>query len=118
MSDAVDACTVIRLNRNHKAIVANRDQLILDRFARLAHQAFECARYARAQFVNFVSYARELRAGAIVEFAVRQNLVCNARTQAAQLDRQISDQTPQAPASCRARRESKRAPTSRDPTTI
>ena len=44
---------------------------------------------------SFVSYARELRAGAIVEFAAGQNLVCDTSTQATQIHRQLLHQTPQ-----------------------
>ena len=89
MGHAVDSRTMVGFNGNYKTIVADRYQLILDRFFRFAHQAFERARDARSQSADFVAKLGQLRAGAIVDLSVRQNLVGNACAQTAQIHRKI-----------------------------
>src|SRR6266545_270153 len=95
MGHAVDAPAVVSFDGNHESIVANSDQLVLDRFARLAHHAFQGAGYARAEYRDLVSNARQFGTGAIIYFPSWQNLVCDASAEAAQLNRKTFYQTPQ-----------------------
>src|SRR5882672_8968555 len=94
MSHAADPRPMIRLDWNDEAIVANGDQLILDGFAGLAHQTFQSPGYARTQPGDLVTYTRQLRTGAVIQFACGQDLVRDARAEAAQLDRQTGYKTP------------------------
>ena len=55
MRDPCDASAMVRLDRNHETIVAHRDQFILNRFRRPAHQAFERAGYARTHGRDLVT---------------------------------------------------------------
>ena len=110
MRYAVNAGSMIGFNRNHKSVVADSDQFILDGFSRFAHHAFKRARNAGAQDDDLVTDARQLGTGAIIQLARRQNLICDTRAQPAQIDWQASNQIPKHRATCRARQESTPAP--------
>src|SRR6185295_2727497 len=95
MGHALDTSAMIGLNRNHKTIVAYRDELILNRFRGSAHQAFERACDARPQNVDLVTNTRQLRARTIVKLSARQDLVrytCDKRVEIAW---QVFHQLPQ-----------------------
>ena len=95
MRHALHAAAMICFHRNHKTIVANRHELVLNCFRRTAHQALKRARDARAQRRDVVTNLREFRTRAIVEFSGRQNLVADSRHETVQIAWQALDQLPQ-----------------------
>jgi hypothetical protein len=95
MRNTLNSASMIGFNRNDKTIVADRNEFILNRFSGPAHQSFERSRDPRTQHVNLMTDAREFRTGAIVEFAARQDLVCDARHQTVEIAWQIFHQLPQ-----------------------
>src|ERR1043166_1434559 len=86
---------MIRLDRNHKTIVTNRDEFVLNRFCRTTHQSFKRTRDARAQGRDLMTNLCWPRTGTIVEFARRQDLVSDASDDAVQISRQVFNQLPQ-----------------------
>src|SRR6185369_7228460 len=95
MRHALNTPAMIGLHWNDETIVADRDELVLNRFGRTAHQSFKRARDARTEDVDLVTNVRQLRARAIVDLSARQNFIRDARDQRVELTRQILDQLPQ-----------------------
>jgi hypothetical protein len=92
--DALNASAMIGFYRNDEAIVADRYEFVLNRFRRSAHQSFQRTRDTRAQHIDLVTNSSQFRTGAIVEFTIWKNLVCDARDEGIQLTWQILDQSP------------------------
>src|SRR6185295_698342 len=95
MGHALNAPAMVRFDWNHETIVADRDELILDRFRRTTHQSFERARDTRTQHRDLVTNTRELRTRTIVELSARQNFVRDARNECVEIAWQVFYQLPQ-----------------------
>src|SRR5262245_20676944 len=89
MRDALHAPTMIRFDGNDETVVADSYEFILNRLSRPAHQSFKRTRDARAQHIDLVTNGGQLRTRAIVEFAVRLNLVSDTRHHGVQFAWQI-----------------------------
>src|SRR5687768_1435660 len=95
MGHALDPAAMIGFHRDHKTIVADRNELILNRFRGSAHQTFERTRDARAQYVDLMTNTRQFRARAIVKLSTWQNLVRYTSDKRVEIARQVFDQLPQ-----------------------
>src|SRR5262249_12949246 len=84
-----------RFDWNHKTIVTNRDELVLNRLSGALHQSFKRARDARTQHRDLVTNARELRTRAVVELTARKNFIRNTCDEYVEIARQVFHQLPQ-----------------------